>query len=456
MIKRIRHLFLPYKILLTKKSRNILVVLIACLVLIFGAYTYYYHKTSVDTPLAKAVYKTDAEKNVYVRFDMEAYDIIKKNYWYKMSDENMAQLFQLSLQKAGTLDAVPEIVTKDRKGVADMIESVLLQLPNDEARKKLAIDTLVVATYNLQPNGRSGLLSSKQETELRQTVSNINPTKDLYKDLGVEKGAPAEKVEETYKEKAVVLEKSTSPEAKAELEKITYARKVLTNDSSKKLYDERQIEPTVTGKVLGNTLYLAISKISPSTLQEFGLLVDNASTTPNLDSMIIDFRGNIGGSLDFLMYFLGLFIGQNQYAFDLFHQDEYQVQRTTLPKYDRLARYKELAIMIDSMSQSTAELTTATFKKFNLAHVVGETTRGWGTVENTYPITTVIGQDESYSLLLVNSLTLRDDNTPIEGRGVDPDINIKSTTWKNDLKTVFRNQSLIKALNVEVLEQPLR
>jgi len=33
--------------------------------------------------------------------------------------------------------------------------------------------------------------------------------------------------------------------------------------------------------------------------------------------MIIDLRGNIGGDLDFPQAFLGLFIGPNQYAFDL-------------------------------------------------------------------------------------------------------------------------------------------
>lgn len=419
----------------------------------YGGYMYF-EKTPPSEK--KGVYKTKEEDNVYVRFEMEAYDSILKNYWYKMKDEEMTQLFQLSLQKAGGLPEVPVAVTQDRAGVATMIHDVFSKLPDDEARKKLAVDTLIVATYNLQPVGRNGLLSKKQETELRQNVSNINPSKDLYKDIGVEKGAPVEKVEEVYKEKVAVLEKVNTPEAKVELEKISYARKVLTNENNKKLYDERQIEPTVAGKIMGSTLYLAISKISPSTLQEFGMIIENASTTKNLDSMIIDFRGNIGGSLDFLLYFLGLFIGQNQYAFDLFKQDEYQVQRTTLVKYDGLSRYKEVAIMVDQMSQSTAELTTATFKKFNLAHVVGERTRGWGTVENTYPLETIIDPNESYSLFLVNSLTLREDNLPIEGRGVEPDINIKSSTWRSDLKNVFRNQSLIRALSEVGETLPLR
>jgi curved DNA-binding protein CbpA len=417
----------------------ILLVLIAG-----GGVAYYKYSRPAVEPVS---YKTPEEANVYVRFTMEAYDSIVKNYWSKMKDEDMATFFQLSLQKAQNASSTPELLTKDRAGTAKMISDVISALPDDETRKKLVLDTLVVATYNLQPVTRNGILSSKEETALRQNVSNINPDTDLYKNLGLEKGASPETIEQVYKEKAAVLAKENTPEAKAELEKISYAKEVLTNANSKALYDEKKIEPTVSSRILGTTLYLAIGKISPTTLQEFGLAVYNASTTPKLDSMIIDFRGNIGGALDFLQYFLGLFIGEKQYAFDLFHQDDYQVQRTTLAKFEELNRYKEFAILTDSMTQSTAELTTATFKRFRLAHVVGATTRGWGTVENTYPIETIIAPDEKYSLLLVNNITLRDDNQPIEGRGVDPDIDIKNPKWRTELTKFFRNPSLIEAIS---------
>lgn len=422
-------------------------------VLVFAGIGYYKYSNPAVAPV---VYKTLEEANVFVRLDMEAYDIILKNYWSKMKDEDIATLFQLSIQKAQNSSTTPSLTTKDRAGVAKMISDAISAIPSDEEKKKFALNTLVIATYNLQPVNRNGILSSKEETAFRQNVSNINPEKDLYKDLGVEKGVSNDVVEQAYETKVAVLEKATTTEAKEELKKVVYAREVLTNQNSKALYDEKQIEPTVFKQVIGNTIYLSISKISPTTLQEFGIAVDNASTTARLDSMIIDFRGNIGGSLDFLKYFLGLFVGEKQYAFDLFHQGDYQVERTVLAKFDQLDRYKEIAILTDNMTQSTAELTTATFKRFNLAHVVGATTRGWGTIENTYPIETVIGEGEKYSLLLVNNITLRDDNQPIEGRGVDPDIDIKNPKWKSDLSKVFRNQSLIEAILKTAVVEPLR
>lgn len=447
-------------------NRRVLVRVIAVTgtVILLGVGGYYaytknykdFTKIFVKTTEKEVTYQTPEEKDVYVRFVMETYDSINKNYWAKMKEEDMARLFQLSIQKVTSQKDLPVIATTTRSGVAKMVSNAVAIGTSSLAKKEFVVNTVIVATANLEPYGRNGLFSQKQEKELRQNVSNINPETNLYKDLGVETGSTAEIVKKAYEEKAVVLAKATTTEAKEELKKITYASKVLTNEYNKKLYDENKIEPTIFGKVLGNTLYLSISKISPTTLSEIGMIVDNASTTPKLDSLIFDLRGNVGGSLDFLQYFLGAFVGQNQFAFDLFHQGEYDAQRTAIGKFEPLNRYKDMAILTDNMTQSTAELTAATFKRLNMAKVVGATTRGWGTVENTFPIEAVIDENEKYSLFLVRSLTLRDDNMPIEGKGVTPDVDIKSPTFKEDLQKAFRNSSLIKAVEEQIKTSPVR
>ncbi|MEI6810617.1 MAG: S41 family peptidase [Candidatus Nomurabacteria bacterium] len=443
-------------------NRQLMIRLVAVVVTVlllgiggYYGYTKYYKKDSVKKE-ANITYKTVQEKDIYVRFVMETYDSINENYWAKMKEGDMARLFQLSLQKALDLKEVPVIATTSRSGVAEMLSNVISTGTSSLAKKQLVVNTVIIATANLEPYGRNGLFSQKQEKELRQNVSNINPDTNLYKNLGVETGASVDVVAKAYKEKAIVLAKATTTEAKEELKKITYANKVLTNEYNKKLYDQNKIEPTIFGKILGNTLYLSISKISPTTLSEIGMIVDNASTTPKLDSMIIDLRGNVGGALDFLQYFLGAFVGQNQFAFDLFHQGEYDAQRTAIGKFEPLNRYKDMAILTDNMTQSTAELTAATFKRLNMAKVIGSTTRGWGTVENTFPIESVIDENEKYSLFLVRSLTLRDDNLPIEGKGVTPDVDIKSPTFKEDLQKALRNTSLIKAVEEQIKSGPVR
>lgn len=420
-------------------------------VLSYGGYYFYEH------PLKKPLtYKTAEEADVYVRFDMEAFDSIVKNVWQKAEEKDFAQLFALAVQKSTSAVEVPKLETNDRAGVAKMLANEFNKVPTVEAKKQLATNILMVVLYNLSPVGRNALLSEKQNVELRQNVNNINPGKDLYKNLGLEKGADQKAVEEAFKIKEKVLAKATTTEAKKELEQVEYAKKVLTNENTKTLYDEAKIEPTIFTKIFGSTVYMYIEKISPTTMQEFANEIDRLDTNPKLSNLIVDFRGNVGGALDFSRFFLGMFVGPNQFAFDLFHQGDYQVQRTPTPKFTKLDRYKEIAFLTDKMSQSTAELTPAIFKRMKLAVIVGEKTRGWGSVENTYPIETSIDPGEKYTLLLVNSLTLRDDNQPIEGSGVEPNVDITKNTWRKDLNQYFKSAELIKNIQNIVTKPPAK
>ena len=436
--------FLPSKIVIG-------VFVLLCVLGGAGYWWLHVKDTSVEV-----AYKTPHEADVYVRFDMEAYDKLQQNFWMKTEDKDLAQLFQLALQKATNATSAPALLSPDRSGVAGMLATAFAAATSTQAKVDLARNVLIVALYNLPPNGRSGLLSDKQEKELRQNVANVNPAKDLYQDLGLAKGASVEQVAAAAASKEAILKNSTAPESKEELKKVSYAKEVLTASQSKALYDEQRIEPTAFSRILGKTLYFNLTKISPTTLQEFAVAVEAASTTPGLDSMILDLRGNVGGSLDFTQYFLGLFIGKDQYAFDLFHQGEYTVQRTALPQFDRLDRYKDIALLTDGNTQSTAELTTVAFKRFKLGHVVGTKTRGWGTVENTYPLETVIDEEAKYSLLLVNNITLRGDNQPVEGRGVEPDVDTSKAGWQNDLSKYFTSPSLIQALRTVAAKAPLQ
>ena len=326
--------------------------------------------------------------------------------------------------------------------------------PSTDAKKRLALNTLVIAIYNLQPAGRGGILSTSEEKAFRENVSNINRENDLYHDLGLQNGASEEEVEKAFGEKRAALIDATSTEAEGELARAVYAHSVLSKSDSRALYDETKIEPTIFTRRLGNTLYVNMSRISPTTLSEFGKAILAAPESE--DSMIIDLRGNIGGSLDFVQAFLGLFLGQNQFAYDLYAKDEYKPQRTTFQKAEELKQYEEIAVLTDSMTQSSAELLVSSFKRFRLGVVVGKATRGWGTIENTYPLETKISSGESYSLLLVNHITLRDDNQPIEGRGVEPDIDTSKTGWESQLGRHFKSAGVINAVRQSAKQEPMR
>jgi C-terminal processing protease CtpA/Prc len=423
--------------MITNKNRVVLAIILLVISVVF----YLYQKNKVKIPQKVTVVSVDDK---YVNFDLELYDKISTIYWSKMSDEQLYILFKLSLEKAYG-SSTPQYA-KNKMGVEKMLRHAFSYASTTDAKKQLAVNTAIVALYNIEPFGRNQMFSQRQEKQFRDSVANINPAKDLYSDVGVKQGAPVEEVKKAVEEKVEKLEKATTTEAKKELEKVKYAGEVLTNAPSKALYDKAKVEPTVKFGKIGSTFYADLRQIAPTSLYEMAVGIDNASTTKNMDTLIIDLRGNVGGALDFLPAFFGLFVGKDQFAFDLFSQGERKPQRTTQLKYHELDRFKEIAILTDNMTQSTAELTAATFKKFHMAKVVGKTTRGWGTVENTYPMDTVIDEEEKYILLLVNSITLRDDGQPIEGRGVTPDVDISNPNWKNELSKNFKSESMISAL----------
>lgn len=371
------------------------------------------------------------EKNTPKAFLSETYDKIKENYWETLTDEQLTSMFKNASSALGN-PLSSEILTKDE----------LIKKLDKEKAVKLVAHVLA----NLQPIGRSGLFGQKQEQELKNTVSNINPDKDLYKDLGLSKGASEEVVTQAYEKKEEELKKEQTPQAQEQLKQIAYAKEVLTKKESKQRYDAGGVEPTIFTKVIGPVLYLQFTKFSPTSLEEFQQAFDAHKDNAALDSLIFDLRGNVGGAIDATALFLGFFLGKNQLAFEFYKKGDFLPFRTPTEKLPTLPKYKQIVVLIDGSTQSSAEMMAATFKKYHLGVVLGDKTKGWGTVERIFPLDNQIDPKEKYSMFLVHSITLRDDNQPIEGRGVEPDINIQDSNWQQQLFSYFRNQDIINAV----------
>jgi len=424
--------------------------------LVFAAIFYFsfYFSHGAFSPLSRepAEYKTQFEKDEHVRFGMEVYDIIVGNYWQKVNEAELAELFRLSFGKGIGSDQT--LISTDREGVARMLEEGLKMVSQDK-KKSLIIDTGIIVLQNLYPQGRSGLLSLKQETEFRDNVNNINREQNLYSVIGVEDGASIKEVEKAYEEKKIALQKINSEESREELKSVNHAFDVLKDESTREIYNQTKIEPSLASRTTeNNSLYLDLSNITAATFEEIDGKIKNLGENNKPIGIIIDLRNNVGGALDFVRYFFALFVGPNQYAYDLFQKGELNVWRTPgdITKVPALQDIDDIAILTDNTTQSTAELMAAVFKKFNLAQVVGATTKGWGTVENTFPVKTTL-QGEEYTVLLVHSMTLREDGEGIDSKGVTPDISVTDPNWQKKLPGAFKSkmfaQDIIKIMQNE-------
>jgi hypothetical protein len=435
-------------------KRSFLMLFLA-IVLAGGAAIYWWYGGG-GAALAAAgttTYKTPQEADKYVRFDMEGYDLMQLEYWQKAGDSDFASLFQAAVEKVLGTSTV-QLSSKNRTGVAEMLATVFNRLTNESKKKQVATDILTVALYNLPPSGRNQLLSQQAQKDLTNEVNHVDPNANLYGDLGLAQGASSSAVNAAYQMKTQELAATTSARGKAELAAAQHAHEVLSNSLNKAVYDQTGGQPTVkTAKIGAHTLYLGIAQIAPTTINEFVAAV--ASSSPSLDTMVLDLRGNIGGALDFTQYLLALFLGPNQYAYDLYHQGDLDVQRTApITKMPDLARFKEIAVLTDQSTQSTAELTAEQLRHDHLAYVVGQTTRGWGTVEHVYPLSTEIDPNEQFAILIVQYVTLRDDGKPIQDNGVTPDVNITDANWKSALTNYFNSSDLINAIKSAIANPP--
>lgn len=392
-------------------------------------------------------------KDIYLAFTVEVWDKIKENYWDKVTDELLANLFVAATEK---LAGQPQVLkTKNKEAVEKMVASVLRQIPSPDKKKEYVTQMADLVLTNLQPFGRSRVYSRKEETALKNNVQNINPEIDQYQVLDIPKQASSAAIKKNYEEKVAELkpQATKSPEAREKLAQIEKAYQVLGDEANRKVYDLSGVEPTMNYKLIRpDIFYTHIYKFSPTTLDELQRVAEKTNDKPEANILILDLRGNIGGAFDGLPWFLGPFIGIDQYAYQLFHQGEKTDYKTRAGWLPGLFKFKKVVILIDNNTQSTAEVMASVLKKYNVGVLVGTTTKGWGTIEKVFEINQQLDKDENYSLFLVHSVSLREDGQPIEGHGVEPMINLQGADWEKELYSYFHYEEIAKAIK-EILAQ---
>lgn len=428
-------------------------IITTLLVFSFGALAGYFLPVQLTPIISTAYSKLPFNRQEQtVAFLLEIYDKIKSEYWEDLSDEQLVILFEKAAKKQTVTS--DNLLTQDRGGLTKFLTKLLKSMDNQK-KKEFSANLVKEVLSNLRPAGRSGLYTQKMGADLKNLVQNINPDKDLYKDIGLDKGASEEKIVEAVNKQIQGFEKqrqqAKTTEEKQEVEKkmetIKYAKEVLTTSEKKAIYDTIGAEPTVfTRLITKDVLHLQIKRMSPTTFDEFKKALENYNKNDGPNSLILDLRGNIGGFLDIVPALTGAFLGPNQPAFDLFRKGKYEPVRTNIDKLPGASRFKQIVVIIDENGQSSTELLAVVFKRYNLGVLLGKKTKGWGTIEQLYTLNNQITHDENYSIFLVNNVTIRDDGQPIEGRGVEPSISLDNHSWDKELFDYFKDGGFVNAI----------
>jgi len=384
--------------------------------------------------------KKQISKNQHLNFLMEVYEIIKENYWDKLEDEQLINLYVLGTEKL--IQKKPANKITNLKSLENFLISTLKEIKDENQKNEFTAQLADIVLANLQPFGRSRLYSQKQEISLKNTIEN-KTEKNYYEILGVNQSAPPDQLKKVFEKKTEELKKENTEEAKQKLAEVNKAYQTLSDEFNKKNYDEKRIEPTIEGKLLTpDIFYLKLGKFSPTTIEEIIRVTQKIDEGQNPTTLILDLRDNIGGLIDGLPYFLGPFIGNDQYAYQFYHQGNKEDFKTKIGWLPSLFRYKKVVVLINQNTQSSAEVMASVLKKYNVGVLVGTKTKGWGTVERIFEIKNQFNPAEKYSVFLVHRLTLREDGQPIEAMGVEPVINIQNENWQNELFNYFRYPEL--------------
>lgn len=418
----------------------IIIGLLICLSLAIGGtggYFYQKQKSKANSNLVLG-----EEKNIYLAFTEEVYNKIKDHYWKKISDEELANLFLLAIERlTGQIQNPKE---KNCQTVLKTVQDILKQIDNEEEQRNFTVQLNDLVLSNLEPFGRSRLYRQEDEKLLSQTVQNITD-QDHYQTLGLDKNASTQEIDKAYQELTSQLnQQQDDPQAQEKLSQANRAYQVLKDENTRLLYQTSGIEPTILASLAGpSALYLHLAKFSPTTFNELQQTTEKFHDQPELNTLILDLRDNVGGAIDVLPYLLGPFIGHDQYAYQFLHQEEKIDYKTKTGWLPSLVQYKKVIILINENTQSSAEVMASVLKKYHVGVLVGTTTRGWGTVEKVFKLDNQINPSETYSIFLAHSLTLREDGQPIEGLGIEPDVFTSKDSWPEELYAYLPDPNLI-------------
>jgi C-terminal processing protease CtpA/Prc len=432
--------FLP-KLKLSTRLKVIISLILTLLVGLGGGYLI----TTKTSLLGQTETEVVQSENQYVNFTQEIYQTIQDNYWKKLSDKDLTKLFVLAAERISGHQFGANI--ESFEDFKPKLEKVLADYQTDQEKTDFVAQLADVVLANLKPQGRSRLYTKQKKQELKQKVANINPEADHYQELGVDKNADQQKIKKAYQTKKQNLEQQASPSAKQELEELDQAYKTLADQKNRQRYDQAGVNPTMDWQLITPEIfYLHIKKFSPTTIQELQEVTKKVDQGEKLDTLILDLRNNVGGAIDGLPYFLGPFIGPNQYAYQFIQQGNVTDYKTKTGWLPSLERYKKVVILINGQTQSSAEVMASVLKKYNVGVLVGTPSKGWGTIEKVFPLDNQLNDEEEYSIFLVHHLTLKANGQPIESNGVEPAININQPDWQQQLSTYFDDQNLIQVV----------
>lgn len=198
----------------------------------------------------------------------------------------------------------------------------------------------------------------------------------------------------------------------------------------------RKIEvPTVEYEMKAEQIgYIAISEFDTVTYDQFKNALDDLESQ-GMKGLVIDLRGNLGGSLDTVVNMLNLILPKGVVV-STKDRDGNTEEYTCEGRHEFT---KPMAVLVNQYSASASEIFAGAVQDYGTGEIVGVTTYGKGVVQQ------IIGLNDGSSVKVTISEYFTPSGRSINGEGVTPDVEVE---YEQDEENPDADNQLDKALEV--------
>lgn len=337
----------------------------------------------------------------------------------------------------------PTYLNDDLKEFKDTYNHIINSYVEDVDKEGL-IDAAIEGMYNYLGDEYSIYMDQETTTDLQEQLSGEYTglgieiatyiTKDGYKNVinKVFENSAAEKA--GLKEGDVLLKLDEHDLTKSDSAFISSTVKYGTKEEFTITYSRDEKENTVTIK----RGYVFINSVNSKEDNEIGIItIDTFSATipdqvrdavngfsDKVTSVIIDLRDNTGGYLSSAYNTADLFIEKGKVVYQL------KDKNNNISKYEAktgvLRRFDKIVVLINENSASASEILAIALKESANATIVGETSYGKGTVQETEQLSS--GSMVKYT----SSYWLSPNGNSINKLGIKPDVEVKDSNKQLD------------------------